>query len=249
MKRYQVGIIGYGDFTKLMCEYLAPHADIIVSSRQRTEGDAGFGARFAPLDEVLQCDVIIPSIPSQHFESFFNEHGASVRPDAVVIDVCSVKIHPLKVLQEKLPASCQIIGTHPMFGPASVRENQGIKGLKCVVCPVRIDENLQREFEYLLSDTLGLQVLHRTPEQHDKDMAYVQGLSHYIARLMDTMNIPETELSTLAYDDLLSMKRIQAQDSWELFMSIMEDNPYALEVNDSFKTAVQSLDQKIDNTK
>ena len=74
-KKYQVGIIGYGDFTKLICEYLAPYADIIVSSRQHDSGDAGNGARFAPLKEVLSRSVIVPSFPSQHFESFFKENA------------------------------------------------------------------------------------------------------------------------------------------------------------------------------
>ena len=69
--KYQVGIIGYGDFTKLMCEYLAPYADVIVSSRRENSCDAGHGAHFAPLEEVLSREIIIPSFPSQFFQEFF----------------------------------------------------------------------------------------------------------------------------------------------------------------------------------
>jgi prephenate dehydrogenase len=76
-------------------------------------------------------------------------------------------------------------------------------------------------------------------------MAYVQGLSHYIARVMDEMNIPETELSTLAYEDLIDMKRVQGGDSWELFYSIMEENPYTHKVNRDFKKACLALDKKL----
>jgi prephenate dehydrogenase len=228
-----------------MCEYLAPYADIIVSSRQRTEGDAGFGAQFAPLHEVLDREVLIPSFPSQFFESFFDEHAQKIRRDAIVIDVCSVKVHPLKILESRLPSTCQIIGTHPMFGPASVTENGGMSGLKCVVSPVRVNERTLLKLESFLTDALDLRVLRYTPEQHDRTMAYVQGLSHYIARLMDSMQIPETELATLAYEDLLAMKRVQAQDSWALFMSIMADNPYAKNVQQELKQAIEELDDKI----
>ncbi len=76
-------------------------------------------------------------------------------------------------------------------------------------------------------------------------MAYVQGLSHYIARVMDAMDIPESELATLAYEDLIDMKHIQAKDTWDLFESIMHDNPYALEVNELFKKAQLKLDEQI----
>ncbi len=243
--KYQVGIVGYGDFTKVMIEHLAPHTEIVVSSRSRNSGDAGHGARFAGVDEVLAQPIIIPSIPAQFFASFFGEHHDKVNPDALVVDVASVKTVPLQVLSELLPPTCQIIGTHPMFGPASIAKNGGIQGLKCVVCPVRASDGAVRALDTFLSQTLGLQVIHRTPEQHDREMAYVQGLSHYVGRVMDGMGIPASDLSTLAYDDLLDMKRIQGGDSWDLFHSIMHENPYAGEVHQEFLRACQQLDERL----
>lgn len=245
MKRFSIGIVGYGDFTKLMLEHLAPYADIVVSSRTHTDGDAGFGAQFAPLSDVLDRPIIIPSIPSQFFESFFTEHAAKVNPDATVIDVCSVKVKPLEVLERLLPETCHIIGTHPLLGPASVEKNQGLRGLRCVVSRVRASDEAYSTLESFLAKELGLKILEKTPSEHDKTMAYVQGLSHYIGRVMQVMDIPETELSTFAYDDLLDMKRIQGGDSWELFESIMHENPYAFEVNQGFKQAMTELDKKI----
>lgn len=246
MNKYKVGIIGYGDFTKLMLEYLETYANIVVSSRSRSEGDAGFGAKFAPVSEVLAQDIIIPSIPSQFFEDFFTQNIDHVNPNALFIDVCSVKVTPLKVLERLLPQTCQIIGTHPMFGPASVRRNGGISGLPCVVSAVRASDELVIKLENFIEKNLKLKLLKRTPEQHDIEMAYVQGLSHYIARVMDIMDIPESELATLAYQDLLDMKNIQAKDSWDLFQSIMYDNPYALEINSKFKKACLELNKKLD---
>lgn len=245
MKRFSIGIIGYGDFTKLMLECLEPYAEIVVSSRTHDSGDAGFGARFGTNREVLAQPIIIPSIPSQFFEAFFNENQAAVNPEAVVIDVCSVKVKPLEVLARLLPETCQIIGTHPLLGPASVKKNKGLAGLRCVVSRVRADDETYQKLQSFLSSELGLKILEKTPEEHDKLMAYVQGLSHYIGRVMQVMNIPETELSTFAYDDLLDMKRIQGGDSWELFESIMHENPYAFEVNQDFKEAMLALDKKI----
>ena len=247
MKALQIGIVGSGDFTRVMVEYLAPYAEIVVSSRSKSAGDAGFGAQFAPLEQVLAQPVIIPSIPAQFFEAFFEENKKRINPEALIIDVCAVKMKPLEVLERLLPESCQIIGTHPMFGPASVAKNGGIKNLKCVVCPIRVDDKAIARTRAFLQNTLQLRVIDKTPEEHDREMAYVQGLSHYIGRVMDCMRIPDSELATLAYEDLLDMKKIQGGDSWDLFKSIMEQNPYAYEVNEQFKAACQTLDKKLQN--
>lgn len=245
MKRFSIGIVGYGDFTKLMLEYLAPYADIVVSSRTNGEGDAGFGARFGSNQEVLKQPIIIPSIPSQFFRDFFSTHQGLVNPEAVVIDVCSVKTKPLQALEELLPQSCQIIGTHPLFGPASVQKNSGLDGLRCVVSRVRASDETYDTLSSFLGNELKLEVIEKTAEEHDKDMAYVQGLSHYIARVMSIMDIPDTRLSTLAYDDLMDMKKIQGTDSWELFESIMKENPYAFAINKAFKEGIQELDKRL----
>ncbi len=245
MKKYQIGIIGYGDFTELMLEYLAPYAEILVSSRSRGSGDAGFGTSFASLPQVLAQPIIIPSFPAQFFEEFFKTNKEHINPAALIIDVCSVKIKPLEVLRDLLPDGCDMLGTHPLFGPASVAKNGGIEGLRCVVCPVRIQDEQYVRVKDFLSETLGLKVIEKTPEEHDKEMAYVQGLSHYIGRVMDAMQIPDSELSTLAYDDLLDMKRIQGGDSWGLFESIMQENPYAHEVHQKMRRVSEELDHKL----
>ena len=228
-----------------MTEHLAPFADIVVSSRSRNSGSASHGAQFAALEQVLSQPIIIPSIPSQFFQDFFSENTQIINPKALFIDVCSVKEKPLTVLETLLPPTCGIIGTHPLFGPVSVAKNRGIDGLRCVVCPVRVDDEVLGRFREFLSNDLKLKVLERTPTQHDQEMAYVQGLSHYIGRVMDGMKIPESELSTLAYDDLLDMKNTQGADSWDLFTSIMKENPYAEAVSEQFKTACQDLDDRL----
>lgn len=240
-----LGIIGYGDFTKVLIEHLSPYLEIVVSSRSKIEGDAGFGARFATVEEVLACPMIIPSIPSQFIEGFFKENKHLVNSSSLVVDVASVKIKPLQALERQLPESCQIIGTHPMFGPASIAKNNGLTGLKCVVCPVRIDESIEKELVGFLTNKLGLRIIYKTPEEHDREMAYVQGLSHFIGHVLDDMDIPESEISTMAYDDLLNLKNIQGGDSWDLFCSIVDENPYAKDVQDEFVEAYKAVKERL----
>lgn len=171
--KFKVGIIGYGDFTKVMVEYLSPYADIIVSSRKNQTSSAGHSAKFASIEDVLSSPIIIPSIPSQFFEEFFSSNAKLINPNALVVDVCSVKVKPLAVLERLLPKSCSIIGTHPMFGPASIKKNGGIAELKCVVSPVRATEEVVVKLDRFISQTLNLKLLRRSPQEHDKEMAYV----------------------------------------------------------------------------
>lgn len=241
-----VGIVGYGDFTKVLIEHLSPYVEIVVSSRSKTEGDAGFGARFSTVEEVLARPIIIPSIPSQFIEGFFAENKELVNPEAVVVDVASVKVKPIEALVRQLPESCQIVGTHPMFGPASIAKNGGkLNGLKCAVCLVRADEKVESAITNFLGETLGLKLIYKTPEEHDREMAYVQGLSHFIGHVLDEMKIPDSELSTLAYDDLIDMKNIQGQDSWDLFCSIVDENPFAKEVQTQFVDCYQAVRERL----
>lgn len=247
MELKRIGIIGYGDFTKVLIEHLSPYAEIVVSSRSNAEGDAGFGAKFGSVEEVLGCEVIIPSIPSQFIDGFFEENFDLVNPEALVVDVASVKVKPVEALLRRLPESCRILATHPMFGPASIARNGGkIAGLKCAVSSVRLSQDDEAAVVGFLRETLGLKIIYKTPEQHDKEMAYVQGLTHFIGHTLDEMKIPDSELATLAYEDLIDMRNVQGQDSWDLFCSIVDENPYAKEVQQQFVDSYLAVRDRLD---
>jgi len=240
-----IGIVGFGEFSKLLITHLSLYYDIVVYSREPIENTGGL--KFTPVgaEEALSQHIIIPAIPAQFLEVFFAANKQFVNPQTLIVDVCSVKVQPVEVLQRVLPDTCEILATHPMFGPASAAD--GLQGQKVMLHPVRINPDKYNRIKLFLKDTLGLKIIETTPEEHDRMMAYVQGLSHYVGRVMQLMDIPETELATAAYNDLLDMKRIQGTDSWELFDSIMHQNPYAMDVNRQFKATLQRLDETLAN--
>ncbi|MGZ6005058.1 MAG: prephenate dehydrogenase/arogenate dehydrogenase family protein [Candidatus Saccharimonadales bacterium] len=241
--RPKLAIIGYGDFSKLLIKNLAAYADIVVASRRPNLDSDNLKFEQVDLRTALSQPIIIPSIPAQSLEAFFKDNVKLLNPKALIVDVCSVKVNPVKVLTAVLPASNQILATHPLFGPASAAD--GLAGKKIMLYPVRLDRARYSAIKRFLADDLKLKIIECTPEEHDRVMAYAQGLSHYIGRLMQIMQIPESELTTSAYDDLKDMKAVQGSDSWELFQSIMLENPYALEVNHQFKQAIKDIDAKL----
>ena len=226
-----VGIVGFGSFSQFLVKFIKPHLHIKVSNRSdKSKAAEQLGVEYADVTEVIACDIVVLSIPVQFLESFLIEYGAKVNPKALVLDVSSVKVKPVDLMIEHLPKSTDIIGTHPLFGPQSGKN--GIKGLNMVICPVR--SRKIRVVEHFLQNMLQLNIMERTAETHDRQMAYVQALTHFVGRAVNQMDIPDVEQKTPAYQYLLNIKRNLGQDSFELFQTIENENPFAKGIREEF---------------
>ena len=180
----KIGLIGFGRLGKLIAKNLAQDADLLIYDEidYATEIKA-IKATPAGLKEVCQCPVVIPFVPMSALEELLKKMSPLIRKDALVIDVCSVKIEPVRWMKEILPTEVSLLGTHPMFGPDSAKNT--LFGSKIVLCPVRIkDELLSDIISYL--ETNGLKVIQASPDEHDKQIAHSLLLTHFLGRsLMD----------------------------------------------------------------
>ncbi len=164
-----------------------------------------------------------------------------VKPGALVIDVASVKTGPAKLMQDILPAHADIIGTHPLFGPQSGKN--GIEGLNIAVCSIRGDrtDGVCR----FLSDNLKLNVMRATPEEHDRELAYVQGLTHLLSRVIVSLDLPKFRFTTKTFDYMQKMVDMVRHDSDELFLAIAKENPFSDEAKKAFFDAAHKLEDKL----
>lgn len=237
-----LGIIGFGSFGQFMIPYLKPYFDVYVTDEVNLATDANnLGVQWAKVDEVLSQDIVVFCIPVQYLESLLKKYGSLVNPKALVMDVSSVKVKPVNLMLKYVPETTDILGVHPLFGPQSGKD--GIEGLNIVVCPVRTNRPhiLNRFFRSLLK----LNVLERTAEKHDKQMAYVQALTHFVGRAVNEMDIPDVEQKTPAYQYLLDIKRNLGGDSYDLFLTIEKENPFAREVREEFIKELGSLNDSL----
>ena len=219
-----LGIVGFGSFGRFMACHLAAHFDILVHDLRPVDDDArAAGVRTGSLAEVAACEVLVLAVPVQDMESVLAEMAGYEPLPSLVLDVGSVKVRPTELMPRYLPESVEIVGTHPMFGPQSGAD--GIAGLKIVLCPVRTTrlEAIRR----LLGGELGLEVIEMTPEAHDAEMAYIQGLTHWIAKALREIKLPDLDLATPAYRHLLKIEEILREDSAALFRTIQTENPFA----------------------
>jgi arogenate dehydrogenase (NADP+) len=149
-KPLTIGIIGFGRFGQFISKTFSKYGTIVVTSRSDyTDIAAAMGAKYVPLsepDEFLgqDLDVIICATSILSFEStikqlvpHLNVHLAQGRKGPLLVDVLSVKEHARDVMLEHLPEECDILCTHPMFGPDSGKN--GWHNLNFVYEKTRVD--------------------------------------------------------------------------------------------------------------
>lgn len=241
--KQSLGLIGVGAFGGFAVRHLAPHFDLALCDPHSDIAALAkqHNAKTGDLRAAAACDVVVLAVPVQKLESVLREIASLVKPGALVVDVASIKIGPAKLMQEILPAHTAIVGTHPLFGPQSGKD--GIAGLNIAVCDVRgaRAESVAR----FLADTLKLNVLRATPEEHDRELAYVQGLTHLLAKVIVSLDLPQFRFTTRTYEYLMKTVEMVRYDSEELFRAIERENPFSAEAKKAFFDAARRLEDKL----
>jgi prephenate dehydrogenase len=238
-----LGLIGFGDFGRFITPWLTPHFHIIVYDvRDVTAAATAVGSHAATLREAAACDIVVLAVPVQALEAVLCEVTPFLRPSALVLDVASVKMRPVTLLRQYLPDHVSAVGLHPLFGPQSGRD--GIAGLSVVVCPIRPADPVRvRRF---LTEQLGLTVMVQTPEAHDRTMAHVQALTHFVAAVLARMDLPAYPVVTPSYTSLRRVVELLHADARELFLAIQHENPFAAVVRDQFVRIVAEVRAEVD---
>jgi prephenate dehydrogenase len=233
-----LGLVGFGQFGRLAAGVLKAHFDVLVTdSAADAEARArGSGVAFGSLEDVAARDVVVVAVPVAAMRAVFAALAPHLKPGALVADVGSVKMLPAQWMAEILPAHVDLIATHPLFGPQSAKA--GLEGLRFVICPIRGDRH---ERVAAFGRSLGLTVTVTSAEEHDREMAYVQALTHLIGRSLVNLGIPDEQLKTASYQHLLELCSLIGADTFELFTAIQTQNPFAAEVAGAFVEQARSL--------
>lgn len=219
-------IIGFGAFGKLLANLLAPIGPIFIyDQRPDVRGEVeGTGFHLVSHPQEICSGIIILAVPLQGLRDCLLEISPHLHPGQIIMDVCSVKEEPARLMQELLPPDVEIIACHPMFGPASAVN--GVEGSQVVLCPLR--GKTWRKIAAILRKH-QLKVLVMTAEEHDRHAAQSQGLMHLIARAI--LPLGETPMvRTRSHDLLCEALAMVAHDSPEVFEAITGRNRHVLEV-------------------
>ncbi len=228
-----IGIIGAGNFGRFMASHLEKYVEVFLYDRNNTDEQ---------LQKVCSSDMVIFAVPFFSLQDAINSTQKYITDDAIICDVTSIKQKPLELLQKAFPAN-QVLGTHPIFGPQSGKN--GISGLSIVLSNISCTTQTYTQVRDFIASKLELKIIEQTPEQHDKEMAHIQGLTHFIGRALKSLDIKDYETSTFSYHQLVELTDLLKDDSWELFRTIQEANPYAQEVRDSLRNELDLLENKL----
>jgi prephenate dehydrogenase len=88
---------------------------------------------------------------------------------------------------------------------------------------------------------LGLKVIEKSTEEHDREMAYAQGLTFFVARALMKSNIHDVELRTPSFKKLLDLAELESHHSDDLFRTIQLGNTFTRKVRASFARQVAEL--------
>ena len=180
-------------------------------------------------------------MPVQALREVIGAIAEALEPGTLVVDVCSVKMTPLRWMRELLPEHVEILGTHPLFGPQSAAD--GLDGHTVVVCPERTTRTAAA-IGFL--EGLGLRVLVTDADTHDRQIAHTQALAQYIGRALAELEGLGDPIGTPAAHQLRDMATTVASDSWELFVAIQHLNPHAAGMRRRLREVFAQVDARLE---
>lgn len=239
-----IGLIGYGRFGRLTVKNLAPDFKVVVHTRSldKSEDIAAAGGRLVSLEAACAQKLIILCVPISAMQATLKQIAPLLKPDALVLDVCSVKVYPAQWMKTLLPPSVEILATHPMFGPDSAATS--VAGHKVVLCPERITTDRYRKIKKWLEQK-GISIIETTPAEHDRKIAVSLALTHFIGRSLAEFGAPPLDIDTEGYKRLLHILGVVRNDTWQLFEDMHHYNPYAGEKRQAFIKAMARINDRL----
>ena len=240
----EIGIVGFGRFGKLAADYLCKDFKVYVYDRGKTIINSD-NKNIIPtaIDKVCAGDIVILAVPISEFENALLEIKNLLKKGSLVIDVCSVKERPAKLMEKILPKNVQILATHPIFGPDSAKDS--VRGRKIVLCKIRISEELYKRIKENLENA-GLIIIEATPEEHDREIANTLLLTHFIGRALIEFGAKELSMDTEGYKRLLKILETVRNDTSQLFKDMSMYNKYSKEMRMRFIKAMLNVNKRLE---
>lgn len=232
-----VGVYGMGRFGRLWAELLSQEFRVVGANRS-VVAEPPTGVSMVAPEELGACNAVFLCVAISAVPAVLEQIGPHLRPGQLVADTCSVKSRPVAWMSHALPESVQILGTHPMFGPDSLRDREG--ALPLVLSPVRVEEDTYAAWQDRFR-RLGMELYEMSPEEHDRQAAYTQGITHLIGRILADFGVPDSEIGTLGYRRLQQVMEQTCNDPYQLFLDLQHYNPYTPEMRSRFTDSLNRV--------
>jgi len=235
-----IGILGYGRFGKVLASLLTEQYAVNVYDPKLSgndHDDLDVDVHFVSEEALLKEKTIFIATPINQFETVIQSIAPRLSPESTILDVCSIKLYPVKIMQKYLKKSIGIISTHPLFGPDSIDSTQS---LNFMMYPVRDTQHCYDQWKRFFAKQFT--IVEITPDEHDRMAAESQGVVHFVARFLNEAKLHKTPIDTMGFKQLLGLVKNNCNDTWELFHDLQSYNPYS-------KAMITRLEQAFDAVK
>ncbi|MEA3287399.1 MAG: prephenate dehydrogenase/arogenate dehydrogenase family protein [Candidatus Marinimicrobia bacterium] len=241
-KKSTIGIIGYGRFGVLLAELLSKDFQLVINDvHDLAESVESAGYIWQDLKSVMEQDTVFLAVPISSMPPLLEQIVSLTHTDQLFVDVASVKTSIRDWMVETLPASVQILNTHPMFGPDSYKRD---RDLRMVFCPSRIPRE-KADLWRKIFESWGCRLIDLSVEEHDRQAARSQGITHFMGRVMKGMDIQPTAVDTHGFRQVHHVVEQTCQDTEELFHDLQFYNPYTAEMLTDFSRSVHAVKARI----
>jgi prephenate dehydrogenase len=201
---------------------------------------AGRKTELSSADLAKTCDTVIVSVPIRDTVRVIGEIAPLMTEDQLLCDFTSLKVRPVEAM---LASRAEVIGLHPMFGPTV----GSLRGQTIIACPARAGTKRTGSLLGIFRNE-GATCTVTTPEEHDRMVAVVQGLTHFVTLCMaDTvrslgMDIRATRAFTspVYQIELGLVGRLLSQDP-DLYADILQQNPSVPAVLEACRNSAAGL--------
>ena len=235
----RVSIIGFGRFGAMLHSLLSKGFEVDVFDKNSIDNS---DVNEVSIEDALQNETIFIAVPIRDFENLVKEISKKISSGKTVIDVCSVKVFPKKVMLDNLSNETDIIATHPLFGPDSLKDSGSVMTMESVRNTFGRYNFWKNYFE---SQNISIEEI--SAEEHDMMAARSQGLTHFVGRVIDDFGTNQTRIDTEGYKALHKLVSQTCNDTWELFEDIQNFNPFTekmiSELNESFEKISEIIEK------
>lgn len=214
-----------------------------VYAYNRSQRPLPEGIKGCSLQELCELDAVFLCVAISSMESVCTQIAPYLKPGTLVLDTCSVKVHPARLMQELLPQEVNLIATHPMFGPDSGRE--GVAGLPLVFSPLRCSPEQKELWYSTFSKHYSMRVIEMSCDEHDREAAFTQGITHVIGRVLGQLELKKSKIGTTGYNSLLTIIEQTCNDPMQLFYDLQRYNPHTHQMHLALSDSLEQVMSKL----
>ncbi|MDI6643310.1 MAG: prephenate dehydrogenase/arogenate dehydrogenase family protein [Candidatus Hodarchaeaceae archaeon] len=242
----KVAVIGTGAMGRWLAGFAKQNlgevvvADISATKAEKIASELCVSSK-PIMEAAAEADLVLVAVPISKTPEVVKSLAKVARKDALIADVASVKSDVVEAMQE-VKVKLELVSIHPLFGPGAT----SIKGKDFVVVPVRPGKRYAELKRILVG--LGARVSEMEAEEHDRLMAIIQCMTHfvllaYLNAIKSMRGLKQAEkLRTPMFATLMNLAKAVLAGNPELYGELQVYNRYARMVRSSMLEACRSLD-------